>query len=101
MKRIISTIAIIMAVVLLLASCGTQSEKIIQLSDLEGKVVATLSIPVPPEEFVEFIKVNFGIEANSLLYFDTLLGAIAALKKQPSRRRVFLRSYPWILCRKE
>ncbi len=80
MKRIVSIVAVVFAVFMLGACAGGQQGKITKPSDLEGKVIATLSTPLPPELFQATTEREVGVKFAEMLFFETTSAAVAALK---------------------
>jgi ABC-type amino acid transport substrate-binding protein len=66
---------------MLTAGCsGGQTAKITQLSDLEGKIVATIQTPQDPAVMRAFVQQQAGAEFEDMLFFESLSAAVAALK---------------------
>ncbi len=80
MRRTITIIATILSLFTLCACSGGQAAKITKPSELEGKVIATLSSPLPPEQFQATIESGAGVKFAEMLFFETTSAAVAALK---------------------
>lgn len=80
MIRTIKLAGILLAAVLLLAGCAGQTEKVVKLEDLEGKIVALMAVPVPAERIKASIEEAAGVTLKEVMYYDTFQAAIAALK---------------------
>ena len=82
MKRTISVLVVLLlAASLAFAGGGKEpAAKITKLADLEGKVVAALSGPQDPEMIRALVAQQTGVMFKDMLFFDTYMAAIAALK---------------------
>lgn len=81
MKKIVSLLIISLVALLPLAGCSSgQATKITQLSDLEGRVVATVANPQDPAVFRTVLETAAGVSFEDMRFFETASAALAALK---------------------
>ena len=90
MKSFIKTICVLLAALLLLAGCSSNSAKITELADLDGKIVAAMTSPQDPEMFRAVFEQRAGVKFDEMLFFDTVSAAMAALKSDKTDAVLFL-----------